>query len=563
MSKTRLSKSVTLRFGPLLAGFIPVLCLLPFVAKAFHIDDTVYLAVAEQIQHRPWDFFGFQMNWMREPQWVYDFNKNPPGISYYIAIVAALFGRSEVTLHLSFLVPTFVAGVGVYRLAERFCDRPLAAALLGTLTPAFLVSNSNLMCEPFVAAFYVWAVVYWVRGLDNDSTRSWVVSATLIGVGTLMKYIVITALPLLAAYTLLRKRRFNRAFFYLVISIAPLFFYALYTLYLYDTGILASAIGFAADHTLSGGKPAALKLYIALAFLGGCFLPVLLVCLFTNSVRRNSALAAAFVIVTVLLIGSGGIDDAYHMYSGSNIRWLYLLELSLFITAGLNILFVTTRDAAIRRNADSALLVFWVIGIFVFSGFVNWTINARALMVMAPALGILVVRQLPQSLPAWRTTAPIVLGALIAMAVLSMDFAYANAGRAAAAESVARLNEPSGGRWFQGHWGFQHYMEQAGYQHVSMANVTETTDQSSGGLGVLGFAVGDVCVVKMDDRLVELDRDDCRKLFTLSLNTTSWGATMNQAAGAAFYDDYFGELPYYFGPVAPVTFAVYEVLRVE
>jgi hypothetical protein len=103
------------RRDALLAGLIPCLLLLPFLNKAWNIDDTVYLRVAEQIQQSPLDFYGFQMNWQREPQWVYDFNQNPPGISYYIAAVAAVFGFNEIPLHLSFLMPTFLAGVGAYR----------------------------------------------------------------------------------------------------------------------------------------------------------------------------------------------------------------------------------------------------------------------------------------------------------------------------------------------------------------------------------------------------------------------------------------------------------------
>ena len=37
--------------------------LLPFVTKAFHIDDTLFLWIARHIQTDPLDFYGFRANW--------------------------------------------------------------------------------------------------------------------------------------------------------------------------------------------------------------------------------------------------------------------------------------------------------------------------------------------------------------------------------------------------------------------------------------------------------------------------------------------------------------------
>ena len=192
---------------PLLAMCLPILLLLPFINKAFHIDDTVYILIAQHIVQSPLDYFGFQMNWTGEVTWVYEFNKNPPGLSYYLAAWGMIFGWSEISMHSAMLIPTAVASLGIYRLAERYCGRPLLATVLAVCTPAFLVSNSNVMCEPLMLACYVWAIVWWMRGVESGNPRYLACGAFLIGYGTLVKFVVITAVPLLVAYTIWNDRR--------------------------------------------------------------------------------------------------------------------------------------------------------------------------------------------------------------------------------------------------------------------------------------------------------------------------------------------------------------------
>jgi hypothetical protein len=46
------------RRGRLLVVGATLACLAPFLGKAFHIDDPVYVEVAQQILRSPLDFFG-------------------------------------------------------------------------------------------------------------------------------------------------------------------------------------------------------------------------------------------------------------------------------------------------------------------------------------------------------------------------------------------------------------------------------------------------------------------------------------------------------------------------
>ena len=86
---------------------------------------------------------------------MYEVTMNPPLVGYYIAGVAALFGRSEVALHTAFLLPAAGAVVGTYWLARRLSGRPLEAGLAALLSPVFLVSpwsaHSSEGDQPFQA----------------------------------------------------------------------------------------------------------------------------------------------------------------------------------------------------------------------------------------------------------------------------------------------------------------------------------------------------------------------------------------------------------------------------
>jgi 4-amino-4-deoxy-L-arabinose transferase-like glycosyltransferase len=120
------------------------LLLVPFVKKAFHVDDPLFLWTARQIHSRPFDFYGFNVNWYGYEMPMSKVTMNPPLAAYYIAAITALFGWRELTLHIAFLLPALVTVLGFYRLAREFCSRPGLAALCAMLSPPFILSSTSL-----------------------------------------------------------------------------------------------------------------------------------------------------------------------------------------------------------------------------------------------------------------------------------------------------------------------------------------------------------------------------------------------------------------------------------
>ena len=103
--------------------------LLPFVNRAFHIDDPLFLWAAKQIQTHPADPYGFRVNWYGSDMAMFDVTKNPPLASYYLALVASIVGWSERALHLALMLPALSVVAGMFLLARRWCLNPALAVL--------------------------------------------------------------------------------------------------------------------------------------------------------------------------------------------------------------------------------------------------------------------------------------------------------------------------------------------------------------------------------------------------------------------------------------------------
>ena len=157
-----------------------IACLVPFSGKAFNVDDTLFIYVARQITQHPLDPYGFKVNWFLDAVPMAYETKNPPLAAYYIAAAAAFVGWSERALHLAFLLPALAAVLGTYRLAQRFTSSPLLAAAATLLTPAFLVSANSVMCDTIMLALWLWAIIFWIEGLEPQKPLYLAISVVLI-----------------------------------------------------------------------------------------------------------------------------------------------------------------------------------------------------------------------------------------------------------------------------------------------------------------------------------------------------------------------------------------------
>ena len=182
------------------------ICYFPFINRAFHIDDPLFIWAAKHIQSNPSDPYAFNVNWygVEMPMWFV--TKNPPLASYYIALVASFFGWSEAVLHCAFLFPALAVAIGMYLLAQKYCKRPLIATLAGVLTPVYFVSSLTIMSDLMMLAFWLFAVYFWTKGIENGNNVSLIFAVLMISLAALTKYFGMTLVPLLILYTIFKKR---------------------------------------------------------------------------------------------------------------------------------------------------------------------------------------------------------------------------------------------------------------------------------------------------------------------------------------------------------------------
>jgi len=540
------------RYAPLLFLIgITFICLLPFIGKAFNIDDPLFLWAAKNIQSNPSNPYGFNVNWYGFDMRMSEVTKNPPITSYYIAAIGPFFGWSEVALHLAFLLPAVGVVVGTYLIAGNFCKRPFVAALCSLLTPVFLVSSTSVMSDTMMLAFWVFAVYFWISGVERNSTVRLLLSSVFIPLCALTKYFGITLIPLLLLYSLVKERRLGTWALYLLISVAILAWYQWATHALYGRGLLLDAASYATAAPSQFGKWSIPKVLVGVAFTGGC---VVVVFFFTRLLWSTKAIlggAIATVILTFLISSSKSIG-AYSLPADSSTRWTIAIELSLFTICGISLLAVAVLDLVHHKNADSIFLFAWIVGTFIFAAFVNWTTNGRSILPMVPAAGILIVRRmklggkLKKYASLKQLSAPLVGAAILSLAVTWGDTATADSARRAARLINGRYSTKTINVWFQGHWGFQYYMELAGGRAIDVNKSR--------------FAPNDIVVVPTNNtNLFAMPSEWSKFSSTIEVPSSGWITTMHTQLGAGFYADVWGPLPFAVGDVPPERYNIFHV----
>ncbi len=517
-----------------LVAALAALLLLPFLGKAFHMDDTVFLWCAEQIQRHPLDFYGFTANWSDSELPMYSINQNPPLIAYYIALVTGLLGWSELALHAAFLVPAIGVALGTYCLSRNFCNSPVTATVLALITPAFVVSGTNVMAEVTMTCFYIWGAVTWLRGLESGRRSDLALSALLISLSAMTKYFGITMVPLLLVYTCLHDNRPRRWYLFLVAPLVVAGLYQWLTLELYGTNLIAQATQYSVDLGVDGEATRLQRIATGLSFLGGCILVTALLTPLLWGYRGLAIAAAAFVGLSSLLLWSHTSGQGALAFPGLR-QWPVVVQYALFLVLGLQTLALCLADFHRARDNKALLLLLWLFGTFLFGSAVNWSTNARVMLPLVPVVGILIVRRLEHREIRLATNNPRLAIALVpvlavSLLVASADFSWANNQQLAARQFAVELRNYPHRVWFGGHWGFQWYMELYGGLPLQKNSPIQP---------------GDLVIQPLNNsNPIPLNDQDFTLVDEKAMPTCCPVRTMSAISRAGFYSDYWGELPF-------------------
>jgi 4-amino-4-deoxy-L-arabinose transferase-like glycosyltransferase len=527
-------------------------CLLPFVGKAFHVDDPMYIWAGEQVRADPADFYGFDVNWhgFFEPNYVA--NKNPPLIGFWLAAVSLAGGWSEPALHLGMLLPLGLLLLAVYGLGTRLTGDPLCVGLVLLALPGLLVSATTVMSDVLMLSLWCSAAWLWIRGVDTGRIGPLLGAGVLMGLAPLAKYFGIALLPLLVAWALARRAPFRLWGPPLLLPLAIVGAYEVYMRARYGWSPLVDVGGYALSYAPGRARYTGLeRAIVGLCFLGGLTLPVLFAAPWTWARRTSLALGGALV-AAVLLAPALGSLGRLPLVDEDGARWDLALHVGVFGVAGLNLLALGARDLWLRRDPDALLLGLWLGGTWFFAAFTNWTMTARSLLPAAVPAALLLVRALearagPRPLAA--LALPVALGLVAGLVVAQGDAALADSARRAARELADREERVV----FQGAWGFQLYMQQLGAERLRIDGMQ--------------LRPGDVVITPgTNTNLVALPAHVVEPLAVAEFPSGRLAATLSKERGAGFYASLWGPLPFVFGPVPPERYTVERVvapLRLE
>jgi 4-amino-4-deoxy-L-arabinose transferase-like glycosyltransferase len=457
----------------LVLALLVAACGFPFLNQAFHIDDRIYLEIAD--------------NALRKPLHPYDYRpvaegltgpdaasgSNLPLTSYYLALVKLLFGgEREWVFHLAYLIFPFLAALGFYELAGRYTRYPMAAAALLLFSPAFFVVSHTLMKEVPILSFWILGLAFFLRILDGDSRRrDWLVcGAALLG-AAFITLLSAGLVILLAAALWLHRREIspalrNRLILLLSLPIGLWIGWYLVAYLYYERFVLT----YTALHMV---KRSAFSWYQvgekALSFLlnsGGIFLSPL-AAWYAFSGRRRAHLAPLLFVLAILTL---------HFFVPG---WTFLQAtlFALFLTTGVLIALEILEWApslphllagkSTIRDRDRAILFFWYSGALFAALFLFYSGSVRYSMLALPAVVLLWFVALER-----RVSYPYFLRNLVGLGLVLTgayafllgyaDYRFAAGYRELAAGIQKDYAEPGRTIWVAGEWGFRHYIEAAG-----------------------------------------------------------------------------------------------------
>lgn len=195
MQKVRLTNSFLLLL-------LVAACSLPFLNQAFHIDDRIYLQVAENIRDKPlypYDFAALFEGFVAPDA---ASHSHLPLTSYYLAFLNWL-GPSETEwfLHLGFLIFPFIAVLSFYSLCRHFVSFPGAAACLLATSPAFLTLSHTLMPDIPLLAFWLMALAGFLELTDGRAGgKDWGLCAVGLAGAAFLSLLTLGLVLLMAAY---------------------------------------------------------------------------------------------------------------------------------------------------------------------------------------------------------------------------------------------------------------------------------------------------------------------------------------------------------------------------
>ena len=540
------------------SGVLIVLVLLtslPFLNQAFHIDDRIYLEIADNILEQP--LFPYDYPTVFEGLVSPDAasHSHLPLVSYYLALIQWTGNEKEWVFHLAFLVFPILAVWGFYELAGSFVRHRLAAASLLALSPGFFVLSHTLMPEVALLAAWVVTLGHFLKMVQGRAARrDWIICGLALAGAALMSLLSVGLLLLMLVCWWWTPRRQVSGWVLLAFLAIPLLLWSLWFLraYLhYDRLVLINLWGHMRQREAFSVQNAGLKSLSLVLNLGGVFIfpPALWYALAGPISGRLLSLISLLCLVPFHLgvsVWSGSQKMLFAVFLGSGL---------LVMVAAVKSFRMITRKTP---KADSekglsepevrpfhpapssswVLVICWFWGVTAICIFAAYSGSVRYSLLAAPAVILFWIRSLEIRIKAGYLRRNLVgLGILVtgvySFALAQADFQFAEVYRKAAREIQADYGGPGRTVWFAGEWGFRYYLEKEGARILTR---TSTQAQPNDILVKPYLATPWITVYDSPEYLTLLERREARVKSPLRI--------LDFSSHAGFYSTGWGILPF-------------------
>ncbi len=519
-----------------LAAFV----LLPFLGKAFTIDDTLFLRQAEHLLTDPLHPTAFEMVWSELAAPLRMSSIMPSGpVMAYLLVPCVRLGGVEWLAHLQQLVFFGLAIVATAGIALRLGlprEAAVTAALLLAATPSAIGMTATAMPDVPAMALGALGIERLLAWRESRRWHAGAAAAGFLALAALARSHLVLLLPV--AVLLLpgdapgwRRWREVPLAAWVPIVAAPLAALAV-ALVTRDpagpsTALAGSARSFSSASNL-GRNVAAFLVHWTLA------LPLALpwAALRWRAIVRQPffyvmTLAAAFVL---LLEGEG--------------HRLFLVAPAAGLAAGA--LWDILAGGLRAKDRVQTALGLWLLISLPVALYLH--MPSKYLLAAAPAAAILVARRASQASRRFALAAlgaTVAAGVLLGVLIVRADTAFAGLGRRAAAELIAPNVAAGRNVWFAGHWGFQWYAEKAGARCLTITPPRPLAgDLAVSSLRSFGHAI-------------HLFPD--RKLLATIEGSEPGGRIMSMNLGSGFFSNYWGYLPWAWGDEVLDRFDLWEL----
>jgi len=511
--------------------------LLPFVRKAYTIDDCVFLRQAEHVLRDPLHPTAFEIVWDTDVRSrLSELHSSGPGMGYLLVPVALADGSEPVahTVQLMFLLAGIWATVSLGLQLGLGPSEARTGGLILAATPCVLAMASTSMPDIPAMTFGVIGVDRLLAWKISRRPSQAVLGLLSLAAGALTRWHLlllagVAGIALANWATAPARTGFGRSLFGSLLPLIAVMATVLTVIYVtrdpaQTSGLLPGIRGRAAWQAAPRNF---------LAFLSHWVLAVPLALPWVV-MRRNAIAWKAFGIF--VLSGAGVLIPIL------SIRWWMLPIVALAAVVLLDVF----RDGWGRKDSVQLLLAAWLL--LALPALVHPHLPSKYLVASAPAAALLLVRELRWQAPALRRClvgAILVAGVVLGVLIIHADSKLANLGRRAAAELVAPHIANGRKVWSVGHWGFQWYAERAGASTLSRTPPFPRP--------------GDIVVQSAIDGSKALQIIKKRRLVKVVADASPGGRVMSRSHNAGFFSNDWGNLPWAWGSDDINRFEVWEV----